>query len=112
MGRVHTRVSHRDALQDHRHALPNGEMTSGMLLKPSTTDQWPMHTHLYEFEEETLETGPMHDEPGHVHSTGMGETSGNVGMAKQPGEAWKKDTADQVEDREHKKALERMKSAG
>jgi len=79
----------RDAIEDHRHRLDSGDFTGGALMKPCK-DQSAMHTHLYEFEEDTYETGPMHNEPGHTHSSQHGPVSAPMSMQKQPGEPWQK----------------------
>lgn len=106
MGKIQTHVVKRDSVQDHKHALPDGRMTSGMLMKPSTNPGFPMHTHLYELDECTYETGPEEDGPGHVHSVGLlGETSGPLRMDKEPGQAWKQDTGGDLERAEHEAAL-------
>jgi len=69
------RVYRKDSQEDHTHSMPDGKMTGGMLMKPSK-DRFNAHSHLYHESEETKETGIMHDLPGHVHSTEIGDTSG------------------------------------
>lgn len=76
MGKVYTRVMRRDSMQDHVHSLPDGRKTLGMLGKPNSHSQAGSHTHLYEHEGVTHETGVAFDEPGHVHESILGETSG------------------------------------
>lgn len=50
-----------------------------------------MHTHLYELNEDWVETEPMHSEPGHVHALPHGElTSGPKPLSKKPGQPWEK----------------------
>lgn len=88
------------AIADHVHTLPNGELTSGMLDKPSK-DRFGMHAHLYEHEEDTCESGPMHNDGDHTHTVlWLGEkveTSGPRAVPKKPGEKWQKmDSADRV----------------
>ena len=70
------RVSRKDSLQDHSHSLPEGKVTSGMLLKPSQSLQFPMHSHLYSDDGITYETRMEMDMPGHTHDTIWGESSG------------------------------------
>lgn len=90
MSKIQKHIRRADSLEDHMHSIPDGDMTGGMLMKPSK-DQFGMHTHLYECEEDTAETGPAHDLPGHIHSLKEGqETSASVKMTKKPGDPWQK----------------------
>jgi hypothetical protein len=91
MSKINKRVRRADAanISDHRHKLPDGSYTSGALNKPNK-DQFDMHTHLYEFNEDTLETDPMHNFGDHTHGSRLGESSGPSPMQKKPGEPWQK----------------------
>ena len=80
MSKVNRRSIRKDSLQDHMHSLPDGKMTQGALTKPSQSSQFPTHTHLYQHEGKVHETGPSHEEPGHVHESIIGETSGPMPM--------------------------------
>lgn len=73
--RIHYKIN------NHRHALPNGKMTGGMLLKPNK-DQYELHTHLYDNDEMIHESGLMHDFGSHTHSSELGETSAPIPMSK------------------------------
>ena len=85
MCKIYPRVYRKDAQEDHAHYLSNGTITGGMLLKPSK-DQSALHSHLYHWEEQTLETGPMHNEPSHDHTTELGDTHGTVPIRKDSAE--------------------------
>jgi hypothetical protein len=82
-----------DAIEDHVHELPNGELTGGSLHKPSK-DQFDMHSHLYEHNEDTAETTAMHNFGDHTHSIRwqgkIVETSGPKPVSKKPGQEWEK----------------------
>jgi hypothetical protein len=78
-----------DSFEEHVHKLPDGSLTKGSLHKP-TKDQFDMHTHLYEFNEDIAETEPMHNFGDHTHMTKYGESSGPMKPQKMPGEPWKK----------------------
>jgi hypothetical protein len=79
-----------DSFEEHVHRLPDGSLTGGSLHKP-TKDQFDMHSHLFEKDEDTAETGPMHNFGDHTHKLpGGGETSGPMKPQKMPGEPWKK----------------------
>lgn len=84
MSKSYVRISRRDGLfEDHIHALPDGHKTLGRLLKPSQSAVNPVHTHLYEHEGKTHESGQAYDEPGHTHETIIGDTSGPQSMTKE-----------------------------
>lgn len=82
-------VRRADSFEDHVHKLPDGSMTGGSLHKP-TKDQFDMHSHLFECNEDTAETDPMHNFGDHTHMTAMGETSGPMKPQKMPGQPWEK----------------------
>lgn len=65
--KTHQRAVRRDSMNEHVHDLETGGVTLGSLGKPSQSTQFPVHTHLYEHEGKTHETGPAQDGPGHTH---------------------------------------------
>lgn len=77
MSKYYPSVRRLDSLTDHVHALPNGKMTLGSLMKPAK-DRFGWHTHLYEMNGRTYETMPAHMEGDHTHETELGETSGQI----------------------------------
>lgn len=81
--KTHQRVSRRDSDQDHIHGLENGQDTLGQLLKPSQSTQFPMHTHLYQHEGKTHETGSSQEGPGHTHEV-MEEAGEETSGPKSP----------------------------
>lgn len=91
--KINKKIRRADAIEDHVHLLPNGEMTGGALHKPSK-DQFDMHSHLYEHEEDTAESGPMHSFGDHTHTIRhqgkIVETSGPKPVPKAPGQKWEK----------------------
>lgn len=80
--KTYQRAVRRDSEQDHIHSLADGSETQGALGKPSQSTQFPQHSHLYQHEGDTLETGISFDEPGHTHETILGESSGPKSMPK------------------------------
>lgn len=82
MGKYYSRVIRRDSSQDHVHSLPNGVMTQGALAKPAQSQMFGRHSHLYQHEGKTHETGIADDGPGHFHETVIGESSGPLKMPK------------------------------
>lgn len=82
MGKIQTRVYRKDqAVEDHAHQLPDGTFTGGMLLKPNSDRSFP-HTHLYQHEGKTYETGLCAIGGDHTHVTVAGMTSGPVAVRK------------------------------
>ena len=91
--KTYPRIMRRDAAEEHVHALPDGHKTLGSLLKPSQSELLPMHTHLYEHEGVTHETGVAPDEPGHTHESVLGDTSGPQKVPAQENFGVKNDSA-------------------
>lgn len=88
MGKIHTRVHHKDSvLEDHAHKLPDGTFTGGQLLKPNKDRAFP-HAHLYQHSGDTLETGLADIGGDHVHDSEAGITSGPVPVRKDAFQAW------------------------
>lgn len=83
MGKFQPRVHRKDASsdEDHAHSVPGGGKTGGSLYKPNKDRTFP-HTHLFQWEGETYETGPAPMGPGHKHATKLGETGPAVKMTK------------------------------
>ena len=92
--KTYPRIIRRDASEDHVHHTPDGKKTQGALAKPSQSLITNPHTHLYEHEGKVHETGVASDnEPGHVHETMMGETSGPIKMPANASFGPRNDTA-------------------
>lgn len=84
MGKIRKAIRRADSMEDHVHRLPSGDLTGPALHKPMK-DQFDMHSHLYECNEDTAETDIMHGVGDHVHKTADGNTSGPLPLPKQPG---------------------------
>jgi hypothetical protein len=93
MGKVYVRSVKRDSMDDHIHSLPDGKETGGMLSKPSQSNRAGAHTHLYQHEGVTHETGVAFDDPGHEHECVLGETSGPRKMPAKENFGPRNDTA-------------------
>lgn len=82
--KTYPRTIRRDASLDHIHSLPDGKKTDGMIAKPTASNMMSPHTHLYQHEGKTHETGLASDsDPGHTHESIIGETSGRLNMPAQ-----------------------------
>lgn len=67
MGKIGQNVHRKDSYpEDHAHKVSEGAFTGGMIPKPNKDRTFP-HTHLYEHDGKTLETGVAPDAPGHTH---------------------------------------------
>jgi hypothetical protein len=82
MGKIDTRVYHKDqALEDHAHKLSDGSYTGGSLYKPNKDRTFP-HTHLYQHMGKTLETMPAPIGEDHTHMTEDGMSGSPVPVEK------------------------------
>jgi hypothetical protein len=95
MGKIHTRVHHKDqALDDHAHRLPDGSFTGGQILKPNKDRSFP-HTHLYTGPNgDTMESCPAEVGGDHVHGTEKGVSGGPVPVRKDAFEAYEQKQKD------------------
>lgn len=66
MGKINKRVLRKDTTEDHCHGLEDKKETGGMLLKPAK-DRMQPHTHLYQHDGKTYETGLAPNDAGHTH---------------------------------------------
>lgn len=76
MGKVHQRIHRKDQFEDHVHAMPKGQQkTGGMLFKPNIAKTekafadptLSVHSHLYQVNGKTMETGVAPNNPDHEH---------------------------------------------
>lgn len=93
MSKVPTRVQRKDSEDEHAHKLPDGSFTGPMLYKPNRDRSFP-HSHLYEHDGKTLETGVAPIGGDHTHDCKSedvvgdeAETGGPVPVPKNPGKA-------------------------
>lgn len=76
MAKVSKRVYRKDSESSHMHALPNGQKTNVEMMKPQSSSRAGWHTHLYEMDGMTCETGPAFCGVDHAHDCDLGMTSG------------------------------------
>lgn len=84
MGKIKMQVHRKDSMEDHRHRLADGSYTGGALNKPNADRTFP-HTHLYQHDGKTHETGLAASGGDHTHDSLFGETAGPVGMGPKIG---------------------------
>jgi hypothetical protein len=86
MSQYKVRVARKDSVENHAHKLPDGSYTGPELPKPNATRMNP-HTHLYQMQGKTMESGVADEGPGHTHATALGESAGPVAVPKGKGQA-------------------------
>jgi hypothetical protein len=90
MGKIATNVHRKDSVEQHAHKLEDGSETEGALYKPNADRTFP-HTHLYQHDGKTLETGCSPIGPGHTHDYQpepgheVSETGGPIAVHTGPG---------------------------
>lgn len=91
MSKFIKRTYRRDDQDNHAHRLKDGSYTGTPILKPNVDQTYP-HTHLYQFNGKTFETGPSPMGPDHTHTTEVGMTSAPVPPRKDMGSPSRKDS--------------------
>lgn len=83
MSKSNLRAFRADSIENHVHALPDGKMTQGQILKPQINEHLNgKHTHIYEHDGQVCESTPASIGPGHTHDTVIGITSGPMPVRK------------------------------